>query len=161
MIKIRLTKPENEENLIKFPNEVYDTFFNAEWFSQPIVQKIISKIEKLKQQDIILTDEFGNSISPYSISTGSKTLILMAQEFTNDSCFRLSNLGDNCYEILEEIGKTKDVTIYANCIPCRDMELQIMESGKLVYTDLEFLEEKYRLMEKGVIPDEYTENKDL
>ena len=159
MIKMYLVKPKNEDNLIKFPNEVYDTFFNEEWFLQPIVKRIILEVEKLKQRDILLNDEYGHPISPYSISTGSKTLILMAQDFTNESCFRLSNLGDNCYNILEDIAKTKDIFIYANCLPIKDIQIQIMESGKVVYTDQDFIEEKYKLMEEGVIPNEYTENK--
>lgn len=158
MIKMCLAKPINEDNLIKFPKDVYNAFFDEQWFSQPIVKRIIKEVENLRQDGLILHDEFDNLISPYSISTGSKTLILMAQDFTDSSCFRLSNLGDNCYDILEDIGKTKDVLIYANCLPVKDIQIQIMESEKVVYTDLDFIEEKFRLMREGIIPNEFAKD---
>lgn len=96
-------------NRISNVKDYFDLSYEPEWFNEPFVQKILNDIDKTKViSGINLYNETLLGISPLSLSSGSKALILL---FKEDYIIDGDRLGDNCIDILIEIAKQKDITI--------------------------------------------------
>lgn len=106
----------NYEEMCKIlPNRIsnvrsyFDTGYEPEWFDDEFVRKIIKDIDKTTVvSGINLYNDVLLGISPESLSSGSKALIILFEE---DYVVNGDRLGDNCIGLLFEIAKQKDITI--------------------------------------------------
>ena len=104
-----------EETCKRLPDRIsnvrdyFDTSYEPEWFDDEFVRKIIKDIDNTTVvSGINLYNEVLLGISPESLSSGSKALIILFEE---DYIVNGDRLGDNCIELLLEIAKQKDITI--------------------------------------------------
>ena len=104
-----------EETCKRLPDRIsnvrdyFDTSYEPEWFDDEFVRKIIKDIDNTTVvSGINLYNEVLLGISPESLSSGSKALIILFEE---DYIVNGDRLGDNCIELLLEIAKHKDITI--------------------------------------------------
>lgn len=104
-----------EEICQRLPNRIsnvrgyFDTSYEPEWFDDEFVRKIIQDIDKTTVvSGINLYNDVLLGISPESLSSGSKALIILWKE---DYIVNGDRLGDNCIGLLLEIAKRKDITI--------------------------------------------------
>ena len=87
----------------------FDTGYELEWFDDEFVRKIIKDIDKTTVvAGINLYNNVLLGISPESLSSGSKALIILFEE---DYVVNGDRLGDNCIGLLFEIAGQKDITI--------------------------------------------------
>lgn len=87
----------------------FDTGYEPEWFDDEFVRKIIKDIDKTTVvAGINLYNNVLLGISPESLSSGSKALIILFEE---DYVVNGDRLGDNCIGLLFEIAGQKDITI--------------------------------------------------
>lgn len=104
-----------EETCKRLPNRIsnvrgyFDTSYEPEWFDDEFVRKIIKVIDNTTVvSGINLYNDVLLGISPESLSSGSKALIILFEE---DYIVNGDRLGDNCIGLLLEIAKRKDITI--------------------------------------------------
>lgn len=104
-----------EEICQRLPNRIsnvrgyFDTSYEPAWFDDEFVRKIIQDIDKTTVvSGINLYNDVLLGISPESLSSGSKALIILWKE---DCIVNGDRLGDNCIGLLLEIAKRKDITI--------------------------------------------------
>ena len=104
-----------EETCKRLPNRIsnvrgyFDTSYEPEWFDDEFVRKIIKDIDNTTVlSGISLYNEVLTGISPVSLSSGSKALIILFEE---NYIVNGDMLGDNCIGLLLEIAKQKDITI--------------------------------------------------
>ena len=101
----------------------FDFNYEPEWFSDPLVKRIIGEIDNTKVIDgINLYNEVLLGISPVSLSSGSKALILLLKE---DYIIDGDRLGDNCMGLLIDIAKKKDITITTSHILPLPKQLEV------------------------------------
>ena len=98
------------------PEAVYNTAvyfkntYEEEWIVQPLVKEIIKDIDKSEVLDKALIESpVLGKISPLSLSGGTKTLILVAND--DSRIFNASTCGDNCSKWFLKIAEQKDITI--------------------------------------------------
>lgn len=146
MIYITFTRPTEKFKLITHPAIRFDNLYDEEWFKNDLVKEILEEIENVIHidGDYFKHNDFGG-LSAKDLSTGTKTLILLLMSDVENKVFQLSNIGDNCYNILGKIGKIKDIVLYGNCNICSkdgEIEYYILESGKVVDNVIDYLKEK-------------------
>lgn len=104
-----------EETCKRLPNRIsnvrgyFDTSYEPEWFDDEFVRKIIKDIDNTTVvSGINLYNDVLLGISPESLSSGSKALIILFEE---DYIVNGDRLGDNCIGLLLEIAKRKDLSL--------------------------------------------------
>lgn len=157
---IQLTSPKENE-IIYFPDRYFEIYFKSEWMYSDFTKKVVETIDKAtltaqKGYNYSLNDEFGFILDPFRLSTGTKLLLMLYHLDLNKHTkfFKLSNMGENCYPFLEEIAQNKDITLYGSCLPWGKLSGIIKESNVPFTTKLEFIEERGRLIDEGVIEDD-------
>ncbi|MBO5320627.1 MAG: DUF4869 domain-containing protein [Ruminococcus sp.] len=122
----------HEEIMKRLPDRIsnvsahFDFNYEPEWFSDPLVRRIIGEIDKTKViHGINLYNETLLGLSPASLSSGSKTLILLLKE---DYIINGDRLGDNCMELLLDIAEQKDITITTSHILPLPKQLKVKTS---------------------------------
>lgn len=144
MLKIHFGDMENE---IYYPPMFFDNRYEDEWITDPLTIDMIKDIDKsdVIGVHLIISPVLG-PISLKEISGGVKTLILMAFD-QSGKIFNASACGDNCAQWIVEIGKKKDLTITLHHImdfsQVDDLEVLILNTGKLVKNFDEYLEEAF------------------
>lgn len=117
-----------------------------EWFNTDIVKKIIKGIDNtIAVKDEYLESPIFGGMSPERLSTGCKAVILMAM--TNAHIYA-TRCGNNCVPYILEVAKTKDVEITLHhCMdfPEDGWEALIIETGKVVKSEKEFIDEYYKI----------------
>ena len=113
-----------------------------QWFEDPLVQEMIKDVDKSEVigPNLIISPVLG-PIPPERLSGGVKVLILMLKD--NTFMYNISNCGDNCIKWILKIGKQKDITVYLeHLMPfVGDLEIEIMNTGKIVRTGIEYFHE--------------------
>ena len=131
--------------------KVYFNFnFEPEWLNDELNKKMIEDVDKSK---VITTNVIESSvlgtIPPQWLSGGVKALICMNSD-TSGMIFNLSNCGDNCAKWVHEIAKTKDLLVtthhYMSFKDIEDFEAEIVNTGKIVKGNEEYLKELSRLI---------------
>lgn len=155
---IQLTQP---KTMIDFPDKYFQKYFKSEWMYSDFTKKVIETIDKSnltaeEGYNYNLVSRFGTMIHPYDLSTGTKVLLMLYfLNFENKQehprLLKFSNMGENCYPFLEEIGEYKDITIWGNCSPWGELKGIIKESNYQFNSRLEFVLEKSRLLSEGII----------
>lgn len=94
----------------------FDGYFSEEWVLNDWSNKVLSMIDKSKfiAPKIVESPVLG-TISHEWISGGSKQLIMM--NMFQDVVYDGDNLGDNCWPLLLELGKTKDLMMSLSYYP--------------------------------------------
>lgn len=138
------------------PNEIrsakvyFDFNFEPEWLNDKLNRKMIEDVDKSK---VITTNVIESSvlgtIPPQWLSGGVKALICMNSD-TSGMIFNLSNCGDNCAKWVYEISKKKDLLVtthhYMSFKDIEDFEAEIVNTGKIVKGNEEYLKELSRLI---------------
>ena len=115
--------------------------FEEEWFEDPLVAEIIADVDKsyYKGNQLIINDEMG-PIPPERLSEGIQTLICIYK--MPDLMYNATKCGENCAKWLVEIGRREDVTVnlryYLSFDDCGDIELEILNENKKVYSAEEY-----------------------
>ncbi len=94
----------------------FDGYFEDEWMQNNIAKRAIAEIDnsELAAPKVINSPVLGQI--PYTwISGGSKLVIMMNN--VQDIIYDGDNLGDNCWPLFLEIGKTKDIAISLTYFP--------------------------------------------
>lgn len=107
-------------------------------FGKYVVKKIDNS--EVFDRNVVISPILGG-IPPADISNGAKVLICI--NFT-DNIFCISHMGENCYEVLAEICRRKDVTLIADIsiLPFRlgDFDrIHFLDDDSYVETDRDFI----------------------
>lgn len=130
-------------------SEFFDLFKKKEWFEDEFVRKVIKGIDKSEviKGEYIESPVFGG-MPPQYLSSGSKALILMKMQ--PDLVVYATRCGNNCAPYLIELATERDVTVmlhhpfrFPDVFP-DGFVIKLVESGKEVHSDEEFVEEFYR-----------------
>ncbi len=140
------------ENSIYHPPTYFDNRYEDDWITDPLTVKMIKDIDK---SDVIgpylIQSPVLGPISVKEISGGVKTLILMAFD-ESGKIFNASVCGDNCSKWINEIGRTKDLTINLHHIMdfsnAREFTALMLNTGKVVHSYEEYLSEVFRIEER-------------
>lgn len=138
------------------PNEIrsakvyFDFNFEPEWLNDELNRKMVEDVDKSK---VITTNVIESSvlgtIPPQWLSGGVKALICMNSD-TSGMIFNLSNCGDNCAKWVYEIAKNKDLLVtthhYMSFKDIEDFEAEMVNTGKIVKGNEEYLKELWELM---------------
>ena len=106
----------NDEYISHNP-KLFDEFFNnnRKCLQDPFIAEMLKIIEHSKlSEGGYLEDEEGILYSPFDMSTGMKSLILL---YFTDYKLNGSQMGDNCYQFVLKIAKQKDIYIHLGYIP--------------------------------------------
>ena len=139
-------------NSIYHPPTYFDNVYEDEWMVEPITVEMIRDVDQSEVISPRLIDSpFLGSIGPKDISGGVKTLILMMFD-ESGKIFNASSCGDNCAKWILEIARRKDLTInlhhLMNFSKCENFEAKMLNTGKIVHSYQEYLEEAFRIEER-------------
>ena len=140
------------ENAIYHPPTYFDNTYLDEWITDPFTVQMVRDVD---QSEVIsaraIDSPFLGSISVKELSGGVKTLILMKFD-ESGKIFNASACGDNCAGWINEIGKSKDLTInlhhIMNFSSCDDFRATILNTGKTVKSYDEYLDEALQIEER-------------
>jgi hypothetical protein len=111
--------------------------YEEEWFEDSLVAEIMADVDKsyYKGNQVIVNEELG-PIPPERLSEGVQTLICIYK--MPDLMYNATKCGENCAKWLVEIGRREDVTVnlryYLPFADCKDMEIEILNENKTVYS---------------------------
>ena len=129
----------------------FDIEYEASWFADELVQRIIKIVDKSEVQTFQVGDSvniynkiYGN-LSPRDLSNGSKSLILL---WKTDYKINGDRMGNNCISLLLEIASKKDITISLGHIPAFPsvFEATIINNNMLIHSKREFIDCQVALM---------------
>lgn len=146
MLKIYVGSLPNE---IRSASVYFDINFKPEWLDNELNQKMIKDVDKSKviARNVIESSVLG-TIPPQWLSGGVKALICMNSD-NRGYVFNLSNCGDNCAKWVREIAKTKDLLVtthhYMSFKDAGDFKIEMVNTGKIVDTNEEYLDEFIRI----------------
>lgn len=103
-------KDEKSKYYVDSIDVMFDAFFEEKWTDNDWAKHIVEKIDKSKLISPKIVDSPWLGIIPITqISGGAKELIMMNN--IQDVVYDGNNMGDNCFESLLELTKTKDIAI--------------------------------------------------
>lgn len=149
LLYVLVTKQVMEiEGYISNTSGYFNVEFEKEWLLDEFNIKALKKIDNV---DIIanelLYNEIMGYIPPNFLSTGVKTLIL-----ANTLGLKVNGdrMGDNCYPLLVELSKKKDVYIKLTHLPKFEATFQAvyLNNNRLVNNWKEFANEYFEVMYK-------------
>ena len=135
----------DSKDLILYPNQWFDAMKDKEWFNDPVVKDIIFKIDKtVAVKDEYMESPVFGAMPSMLLSGGCKTVILM---YETDYPVYGSCCGDNCVESIIKVADLKDVHMYLEHCMKLPMQFEAVfpESGVVVHTRKEYVDEYYRL----------------
>lgn len=102
------------DKYLRLPQKYFDYNYMDEWFEHETVKDLVKKVDQsdVISSQTILSPVLGQ-IPPVWLSTGVKSLILMYEE---DWIISGERLGDNCWDHVYELSKSKDITVPLNHI---------------------------------------------
>lgn len=125
----------------------FDGYFEDSWMKNDIAKRAISEIDKseLIAPKVIESPILGQI--PYTwISGGSKIIIMM--NIAPDVIYDGDNLGDNCWPLFLELGKTKDIAISLSYFPQFEWIpgglATSLDTGRIIHNFDEFADEFLR-----------------
>ena len=124
----------------------FDWSFENHWLHDELVRAAIKDIDKSEViGDRVIDSPVLGTISHRELSGGVKTVILTL--FQPEDEYNGSGCGDNCNKWFLEVAKRHDIHLaYGHMTKYPEpFEIRIVNSGKIVTTDNEFLEEYIRL----------------
>lgn len=130
------------------PEEIYNSDiyfknqFNREWMRDELNRKMIQDVDQSTVADdfSIESPVLGN-ISPFMLSGGVKTLILMHE--CPDKVFNASNCGNNCARWIVKLAREQDFNMTLHHIMYfgkRRFQFYILNTGEIVNNMSEFLD---------------------
>jgi hypothetical protein len=130
----------------------FDNVYEDEWMEDAFVKEMIQDVDhsKVISAHIIVSSVLG-PITPKELSGSVKVLILMLKD--DSFIYNMSNCGNNCAKWILKIAEKKDLTVYLQHILRFEepFEIEIMNTGKIVYTSAEYVE---GLLEAEAMQDE-------
>ena len=145
MLKVYENLNWNDKGVIYNHSDVFEIEKENEWFKDPFVERIVREIDKTEHiKDDVFNSPILGYITSSRLSGGTKALILAYKLLESDEYIPTSKFGDNCWGLLGEIGKKKDVNLYENWVPpfkTGECELQF-ENGVIVDNVQDFLTQK-------------------
>lgn len=124
----------------------FKRYKKKEWFNDSFVRKVIKEIDKSEviKDEYIESPVFGG-ISPESLSSGSKALIMM--KMVPERVVYATRCGDNCAPLILELAEEQDVTILLHhCMGFPDkMHAIVVDTNREVFSYDEFIEEYYKI----------------
>ncbi len=134
----------------KMPEAIYDTSmyfkntYKDSWLNQPLVKEMIMDVDR----SVVLNPQTIESpvlgqIPPEKLSGGVKTLILLAQERT-ENIFNASTCGDNCAKWILKIAEKKKLVINLRHLMdfgSSDFKLRILNNGTIAHNMEELLDQ--------------------
>lgn len=133
----------NLEERIEYVSDYFDAQYEQDWLSSDLARNIIREIDKSEYKDgeYIHSPVLGG-ISPRDLSSGCKALLIILNE--PDTIVSGDRMGDNCYPILLDIAKDRDVTItlchYVDLRKFEPLNILDVNTGSTIKTALEFME---------------------
>ncbi len=109
-------------NRVAYVSDYFDAQYEVSWLQSDMAKRIIKTIDDSEyvSGEFIQSPVLGG-ISPRDLSTGCKALLIILNE--PDTIVSGDRMGDNCYPLLLEIAKNRDVTITL----CHYVDLQKYE----------------------------------
>lgn len=147
MVKVYFELPDEE---IISTSKYFNNSYTEEWLDD-WAKKVICQIDssELISEGLVKSPVLG-PITIREISSGAKALIIMNSDQTVIS--NANSCGDNCAELLAELSKKKDFSIYLS-YPMNfgeyKFDMQIARTGKVCHTAKEF-EEEYLLWRQNM-----------
>ena len=118
-----------------------------DWFNRPEVKRIIYSVDKtVAVKDEYLESPVFGGMSPERLSCGCKAVILM--ECVPGANVYATKCGDNCVPEILEVASSKEVYVTLHHpikFPDSGFEAKIMDSGKIIHTFKEWIDEYYKI----------------
>lgn len=129
----------------------FDNVWEDDWIIDPLVRQMIKDVDKSEViGPHLIESPILGPIPPSILSGGVKVLILALKD--NSFFYNASNCGDNCAKWFLEIAKEKekqgdDLVVYLEHIMhfSGDFEIEIINSGKIVRNQREYVDELLRV----------------
>lgn len=132
MLNIVVGLPDDEDCKIK---QIFYGQYEDEWFDDPFVKRMVKEIDNSEviSANLIQSPVLG-PISCEKLSGGVKVLIMLYKmpeiQQWGSSC------GNNCMELMAEIGKMQNITVKFSHIPenfPENLEARFMDNGEIVH----------------------------
>lgn len=131
------------EDRIEYVSDYFDATYDANWLSSDKAKSIIREVDKSEYVDgeYIHSPVLGG-ISPRDLSTGCKALLLILNN--PELVVSGDRMGDNCYPILLDLAKERDITItlchYVDLKEFEPLNILNVNTGSTINTSLELME---------------------
>lgn len=126
----------------------FENQLGAEYLETEFSKSVVKRIDKsdVYDKNLIISPILGG-IPPERLSGGTKTLICI--KYT-DWVFSITAMGENCYPILAEIAKEKDIVLTCDRTMALYLygffgDIYIENSGKVVNNDKDLMEELFNV----------------
>lgn len=153
MLNVWIELPKCSDKIVSNPDMVFMDYLDYSVLETEYAQEIIrgiSGVVKIYNYNLF-KGEFG-LITPLALSHGAKVLLLMLHKSVRDDGLILmyNFCGENCDKYLERIAVEYDVNLWLSrfYIPSDELfnhGVKFIESGRIVYTDDDFIDEYYKL----------------
>ena len=146
---------EEYPNFVAATSSYFDNFYEDEWLDDDFVRKCIEQIDKKSLGDLPTEKallEYG--MRPEDLRGGTKNLIL--RKFT-DTMGNLLQMGSNCYNLLMDIAKSKDVvmgsgdSVLFTDSDIRGQDIYFPQLDLVVSTALDFNEGIAKCIDRGYL----------
>lgn len=135
-------------NMITDPDNYFDYNFEEKWLETAFADQVVRMVDDdvIESPRCIWSNFYQMQIAPSFISGGAKSLILM---YSEDLVIKGSAMGENCFPLLTEMGKQKDVFLPLNYFMEPDylqepFEITIMNNHTVIHTVREYLSTSYQ-----------------
>lgn len=123
-------------------DKMFDFAFESSWTDNEFSKRVISEVDRSTLISPKIIDSPWLDIIPITQASGGSKQLIMA-DATDGLVFNGNNFGDNCYNLLYEISKTKDIAMSLTYFPDldklpADFTAFIINSNKVVTSSREF-----------------------
>ena len=136
-----------KDGCIRNVNGYFNRNKKKEWFNREDVKRIIKGIDNtIAVKDEYMESPIFGGMAPERLSGGCKAVILMS--VLDNPHIYATKCGDNCVPYIIEVSRNKDVTItlhHCMIFPEDGFDAYIIETGKLIHTRKEFIDEFYKI----------------
>lgn len=145
MVNITFGDMFNTENYIYNTDVYFDNSFKDKWITSDLGKAIIKDVDKSEVvSSHVIESPFLGPITPYELSGGVKTLLLMA--FDNSKIFNASTCGNNCAKWILKIGQEKKLVINLRHIMdfgTNEFKIRITNTNAIVHNMSQLISESF------------------
>lgn len=135
---------ENRTDIMHVAPKWFDGNFEDEWLQDPFVIEIVKEVDHSDLVDKILMSPVLGTVDALKMSGGSKTLICLYKEPSLYK-YNVKHCGDNCCNMLLEIGKRKDIHIFVPQLLdlTGEFSIYLENSNKVITNEIDYRRELY------------------
>ena len=128
---------------IAYVSDYFNAMYDKTWLSSDMARRIIKEVDDSDYIDgEYIQSPILGGMSPRDLSTGCKALLILLNE--PDVIVSGDRMGDNCYPLLLEMAKMRDITItlchFVELEEYEPLNIQNVITGEKITTSLELME---------------------